>query len=267
MARKLTLEQDREIVQMYREGTAVAEIAERFGCGHTAIYSRLYKAGISPITINRRGKVPPRRFTVEQEQEIATLYANGTPLQHLTTQFDCADGTIHKVLERQGVPRRPTGGQVRKFTDEQVQDIAARWHAGESQRAIAQAYNTQQSVISRVLLLHGITPKSRNARQARHGMWKGGRVKIRAYDAMYVPPDSPYAPMRNTGGYVLEHRLVMAQHLGRPLYPWETVHHIDGDKANNQIENLQLRSGYHGTGIAFCCADCGSRNVVPCPLE
>jgi hypothetical protein len=49
--------------------------------------------------------------------------------------------------------------------------------------------------------------------------------------------------------WVLEHRHVMEQHLGRKLMPFENVHHVDGIKTNNKAENLELWVIKQSTGI------------------
>lgn len=59
------------------------------------------------------------------------------------------------------------------------------------------------------------------------------------YVGIYLP-DHPDAKKNN--GYVLLHRYVMEQHIGRRLEKGEVVHHIDHNKVNNSIKNLELIS-------------------------
>lgn len=58
------------------------------------------------------------------------------------------------------------------------------------------------------------------------------------YRIVYLPGH----PMANSSGAIAEHRLVMAEHIGRNLLPNENVHHVNGDRLDNRIENLELWS-------------------------
>lgn len=69
--------------------------------------------------------------------------------------------------------------------------------------------------------------------------WKGGRVRgghMGRYWMRFVPEH----PSANTIGYVLEHRIVMEETLGRLLDRSEVVHHINGDPTDNRPENLDV---------------------------
>jgi len=68
--------------------------------------------------------------------------------------------------------------------------------------------------------------------------WKGGRI----YRLGYILIKTDNHPNSNSTGYVQEHRLIMEKYIGRYLSKKEKVHHINGVKDDNRIENLQLFS-------------------------
>jgi len=76
----------------------------------------------------------------------------------------------------------------------------------------------------------------------KHPSWKGGRYTNRdGYVIVRLYPGDFFFPMAPQNHWqVPEHRLVVAKHLGRCLQSFEEVHHKNGIKNDNRIENLEL---------------------------
>ena len=75
-------------------------------------------------------------------------------------------------------------------------------------------------------------------------VWKGGKTRDkRGYIYVCLNRDACFFSLtKRCCHYVPDLRLVMARHLGRCLHRWELVHHKNGIKDDNRIENLQLVS-------------------------
>lgn len=78
--------------------------------------------------------------------------------------------------------------------------------------------------------------------------WKGGKTVRRGYVHVWMPDHPSIAGRGTKRKYVLEHRLVMEQVLGRLLLPHERVHHKNGDTQDNRPENLELWDAGHPAG-------------------
>lgn len=158
---------------------------------------------------------------------------------------------------------------AKKVRVEHGGEIVKKYEAGIPSDDIAAEYGiSRMSVLRCVRSNDGTVRKrgfgARNNEGPNNVGWKGGRyTKTDGYVYVWIPQSHPFAEMRQRKGYVPEHRLIVAQQIGRSLETHETVHHIDGNPSNNDPSNLQLRFGKHGKGVAYRCLECGSQNVAP----
>lgn len=106
----------------------------------------------------------------------------------------------------------------------------------------------------------------------RYKSWNAGalvwNIRKLVKKGQYIYAVVPEHPMAIDHGYVLEHRVRMENHLKRLLNANEVVHHKDGNKHNNGIENLEVMlNSKHTTEhnsmrgrkvVVFCCPSCGT---------
>ena len=95
----------------------------------------------------------------------------------------------------------------------------------------------------------------------RRSTYKGGRtISAKGYVLVLAPKH----PRVHADRYIFEHRLVMERHLGRQLRRHEIVHHINGIKTDNRVENLQVMTNRRHSKMT-CLRQSLNQTVVCCP--
>lgn len=140
-----------------------------------------------------------------------------------------------------------------KIKGEDRKELARLWMQGETFLSLAKKYNVSKSTVGKVLDEFGITSEQKAQRMIHRGgesgRWNGGRmIDLNGYVKITVQPNFICYNNRDANNRVYEHRLVMAEHIGRPLFSHENVHHKNGDRQDNRIDNLELWSKMQPAG-------------------
>lgn len=213
--------------------------------------------GVASATINRwaadANVVVPRYNANEFPQEIhaAVLdaYGAGFTAPEIEGMIGVKATVVYGWVSSAGIPSQQAYPKELKAAAESAHQAGFSTLEIANMLGVSRAW-VQRRVVSNRVPKDGIGPASK----PRSGD---------GYTEVTIGADHWLAPhTARRRGRMLTHRAVMAIHIGRPLDKCETVHHLNGDRADNRIENLELHGGHHGNRRKFVCASCGSAERV-----
>jgi hypothetical protein len=165
-----------------------------------------------------------KKFFVSKE-ELERRYCECGSLAMVAKECGVSKKLILNYMNRYEIPRITRDSQI--VADE----IDFRAMDGWDSKRIAASMNLSLVTVNRYL--------------------KKSKVAVLRYHKGYIVTQSGYVMIFNPGhanadkkGYVRKHILLMSEKIGRPVLDYEVVHHIDEDKGNNDIANLQLMTKF-----------------------
>ena len=138
----------------------------------------------------------------------------------------------------------PEIGEIKRIQDgKKVNLIFVECPRCKSQRWMQKSHYERQKVKGACIhCVFHLYPNHYQLKGSARKDWKGGITYNQGYKLIRLYKDDFFYSMAGRNQYVREHCLVMAKHLGRCLQKGELVHHKNGIRDDNRIENLELSS-------------------------
>ena len=232
------------------DGVPYSEVSRRTGVPLGTLYEHARSAGVA-----KRHRV----LTAAERDEVSTRYLAGEKAADLGAEFNCAGKAVIRAVRARGGDVLERGRHTRALTAAQAARVLS-LHRGRA------PIDTIVREVGTTRRLAQVTINAANPDYVSEPFQAPNGYRYRLVSECH-PLAAMGGPHANGRRRMLDHRFVMANSLGRPLSLRETVHHINGVRDDNRLENLELRYGAHGQGVRLVCNACGSHDVTARHLQ
>jgi DNA-binding CsgD family transcriptional regulator len=174
-----------------------------------------------------------------KSDEILRLFAELGSTRLVADRLGMRTATVGNLLKRHGVATPRTGRRnPHSACERNAETVLRMCEEGCSLSEIGRTVGTKNEEVKKFLRRNGVAKEFPTyAVGERHYAWKGRLVDKNGYVLIHC---KGHPNARKHTHYVFEHRLVVEESLGRYLLPTEVVHHINGVRDDNRLENLQV---------------------------
>lgn len=161
----------------------------------------------------------------QNPEELRAIYQEKQSMQKVADHYGVSKKTIINYMNKFNIDRKP----MRKPLD--IELMKKMVEEGKLVKDIAKEFGVCTILVRKRMAEQGIKADT---------FHKGYTRK----ESGYLLVRNPNHPRANNHGYVPQHTLIYEQYLGRYLNNDELIHHINGNKSDNRIENLVLMNAF-----------------------
>lgn len=229
------------LAQRYLDGATVAELAAEARVSESTMRRRLLAHGIelrasgeSRKRTGRSGRGVAHPLLADETWMRGEYTGKSRSLSSLADELGCSVTAVHRALRRLAIQAHPEGQTSHGVVSLTCADVDC-----------GQTFTRRASRLKARPTVEVFCSAECRTRTINKRRFVGRYVNGDGYVMVVVPEGTPG---RYADGYMPEHRYVMQQQVGRPLFRDEQPHHVNGDRADNRPTNLELWSSAQPAG-------------------